>query len=452
MSLFLTNLEIPIVTTSLVSITGDLGGFDNVGWVISSYLLGYVATFGRKLMFSTSIVIFICFSAGYGAAQTLTQLIALRAFQGVGGGGCFALSTAIVVELVPPENVPAAVPALALAIFAIPKNFPNRGRADCPRTTWKEKFDKGSRAKVDVLGAALLLLATLSMTAGFEEADSRFPWKLAYVISLLTISGLLWMDLVIWERHITIYRATIEPVLPWRFFQNRAMLSLLLNAVFLGGPWFVSVFQLPQKFQLVHGSSGVKAGLQTMPFTFAAPLGSAFSALVAGKLKVPVIYPVLFAGTLQTVGLALLASLPESSRIVPRAYGFQIIAGFGCGINILTLLLIVPFVVGSRDKAIGMGAVSQLRVMSGAIGLSIVTSVFNSYTKPRISELLQASHATIDSVQSVQSISNMDPLDQERLKTTLARGYNLKMYVLCAFAALQIPAALLMWRKKQLMV
>lgn len=42
MSLFLTNLEIPIVTTSLVAITNDFGRFDNVGWIISSYLLGYV--------------------------------------------------------------------------------------------------------------------------------------------------------------------------------------------------------------------------------------------------------------------------------------------------------------------------------------------------------------------------------------------------------------------------
>jgi MFS family permease len=41
-SLFITNLEIPIVTTSLVAITNDFGTFDNVGWVISSYLLGYV--------------------------------------------------------------------------------------------------------------------------------------------------------------------------------------------------------------------------------------------------------------------------------------------------------------------------------------------------------------------------------------------------------------------------
>lgn len=42
MCLFLTNLEIPIVTTALVGMTMDLGGFSQINWIISAYLLGYV--------------------------------------------------------------------------------------------------------------------------------------------------------------------------------------------------------------------------------------------------------------------------------------------------------------------------------------------------------------------------------------------------------------------------
>lgn len=45
MCLFLTNLEIPIVTTALIDITTDLGGFDHVNWITSAYLLGYVGEF-----------------------------------------------------------------------------------------------------------------------------------------------------------------------------------------------------------------------------------------------------------------------------------------------------------------------------------------------------------------------------------------------------------------------
>lgn len=40
--MFMTNLEVPVVTTALVAITNDLGSFDNASWVVASYLLGYV--------------------------------------------------------------------------------------------------------------------------------------------------------------------------------------------------------------------------------------------------------------------------------------------------------------------------------------------------------------------------------------------------------------------------
>jgi MFS family permease len=83
-ALFLTNIEIPIVTTSVATITDDLGSFDRASWITSAYLLGYVGVlivwtklsdiFGRKLLYGISLFLFIVFSAACGAAQTLTQL------------------------------------------------------------------------------------------------------------------------------------------------------------------------------------------------------------------------------------------------------------------------------------------------------------------------------------------------------------------------------------------
>ncbi|KAF2009361.1 MFS multidrug transporter-like protein [Aaosphaeria arxii CBS 175.79] len=501
LSLFLTNLEIPIVTTSLVAITNDLGQFDKIEWVISSYLLGYVGVlvilaklsdiFGRKLLLSLSISLFIIFSAGCGAAQSLAQLIIFRAFQGIGGAGCFSLATAMMTELVPPEtyskyvanlstvyalsllcgpilggaissraswrwifliNVPAAAPALALAIFALPSNFPFHGNASRPRKTARELLSKETMRRVDFLGAFLLLLASLSLTAAFEEAGSRYPWKSAYVITLLAVSGVLWTLLLIWEWYITIKGVYVQPVLPWRFMVNRAMLSLLLNAVFLGGPWFVAIFQLPQRYQIVHGSSALRAGIQTMPFTFAAPVGSALSSMWSKRLKTPGVYTVIVAAVLQTVGFALLASLPTESQISSRAYGYQVIAGFGCGINISTLLLIVPFVVNYKDKAVGMAAVSQLRVMGGAIVLAIATSVFNSHTRSRTEEIQQMTHVSGSPIAPAQLLDLIDEPSKEKIKSILAHGYNLQMYVLCGFAVAQTPTALLLWRAKHIQV
>lgn len=64
----------------------------------------------------------------------------------------------------------------------------------------------------------------------------------------------------------------------------------------------------------------------------------------------PAMCVVLLSSVLQTIGFALPASVPVSTSIPARVYGFQVIAGFGCGINISTLLLLVPLVIDYRDK------------------------------------------------------------------------------------------------------
>lgn len=87
-----------------------------------------------------------------------------------------------------------------------------------------------------------------------------------------------------------------------------------------------------------------------MPFTFAAPLGSMASAIVASKMQVPPIYLVIFASVLQIIGFALLSTLPASSELIPAQYGYEVIAGFGCGINISLLMLMAPFSVTDQDK------------------------------------------------------------------------------------------------------
>jgi hypothetical protein len=75
----------------------------------------------------------------------------------------------------------------------------------------------------------------------------------------------------------------------------------------------------------------------------AAPFGSGISAAAAGKLKIPPIYLVIGASCLQTIGFSLLSTLPQSREEANSQYGYQIIAGFGVGINISTLFLMTPY-------------------------------------------------------------------------------------------------------------
>jgi len=99
-----------------------------------------------------------------------------------------------------------------------------------------------------------------------------------------------------------------------------------------------------------------------------------------------------------------------------------------------------------------MGTISQLRVMGGAIVLAIATSVFNSYTSPRLGDYLSRYDMTRNSVYSAQGLAKFGAVDREEVRAILATGFNRQMIVLTAFAAAQIPTAALLWRKKSIVV
>lgn len=121
-------------------------------------------------------------------------------------------------------SVPISAVALAITALGMPSNF----GLVAPAHHEKPVVGSTVLARLDMLGTALVLVAVLSLTAGFEEADSQFPWRSAYVISLLTVSGCAWVLLLFWERHVTKADAAREPVLPWRFFEDRVMVGILL--------------------------------------------------------------------------------------------------------------------------------------------------------------------------------------------------------------------------------
>lgn len=87
--------------------------------------------------------------------------------------------------------------------------------------------------------------------------------------------------------------------------------------------------------------------------------------------------------------------------------------------------------------------------MGSAIALAISTSVFNTYVRPRLGGLLDGAQWDTSLV-SGDSLAFLPPQLAEQVKATLAEGYNRQTLVLCISAALQVPASLLMWEKKQL--
>ena len=107
-------LDQTIVATALPEIADDLHGFDDLSWVVTAYLLSTTVTvplygklsdlYGRRRLFVVSITIFLVGSALCGLAQSIGQLIAFRALQGIGAGGLIPLSQAAIADLFSPAR------------------------------------------------------------------------------------------------------------------------------------------------------------------------------------------------------------------------------------------------------------------------------------------------------------------------------------------------------------
>jgi len=72
------------------------------------------------------------------------------------------------------------------------------------------------------------------------------------------------------------------------------------------------------------------------------------SAILAGKRKIPPIYLAITVSCLQVLGFALLSSLPISRNTSRAQYGYQVIAGFGVGVNISTLIMMTPYSIAQK--------------------------------------------------------------------------------------------------------
>ncbi|KAL8746695.1 MAG: hypothetical protein Q9190_001319 [Brigantiaea leucoxantha] len=465
LGVFLSTIETTIVSTALVAITNTLNGFQKNNWIVTSYLLTYSGfliilskfsdIFGRKPLLLLTVFLFTVFSAACGAAQTFEQLAILRAFQGIGGGGIYTLVFAISLQIVPPDGLPllsaiisVAVPPgaflLVLLAMSMPAGFPYESHPSQGILTY---FKMAALRKVDFLGTILLLAASVLLVSALEEGGTEYPWKSAAVLSTFCISVVLWILFLAWEKFASGQYSTQEPVLPWRLLINRITMGFLLNALFGGAVFICSVILIPQRFQVVNNLSAFNAGWRLLALMLCSPVGTILSGTLVTKFKIPPIYVFLIAAVLQTVGLALMGTLPISSAGVPSAqYGYQVILGLGIGLGLATLIVAAPTAIEEKDTAVFVGAITQSRILGGSLGLAVCTNVLNSKVKSASSSL--TSQQLNDLIQSAQTIKNLAPNVQELVRRKFGEGYNEQMQVLTAFGGAAVLATLMMWEKQ----
>jgi EmrB/QacA subfamily drug resistance transporter len=397
--LLLASLDQTIVSTALPTIVGDLGGASKLSWVVTAYLLASTVSgplygklgdlYGRKLVLQTAIVIFLTGSVLCGLAQNMTELIAFRALQGLGGGGLLVVTLAVVGDIIPPRqrgryqgyfggvfgvstvvgpllggffvdnlswrwiffiNLPIGV--VALTVIAIVFH----ARAD------------DVKHRIDYLGAATLAGGLAAVVLYTSLGGTTYAWGAPGMVALIVAGIVLLVAFVFVEQ-----RAE-EPILPLGLFRNRVFTVTCAIGFVVGFALFGAVTYLPLYLQIVRGHSPTVSGLLLTPLMGGLLITSIASGQLISRYGRYKPYPI--AGTaLVTIGMVLLAQLGEhTSAWVSGSY--MLVLGLGLGLVLQVLVLAAQNAVPYEYLGVATSGTTLFRSIGGSIGVAIFGAIF----------------------------------------------------------------------------
>ncbi|PWY68668.1 MFS general substrate transporter [Aspergillus heteromorphus CBS 117.55] len=478
--LMLSVMDGSLVATALVTIGDHFQDFRRIQWVVLSYLLAYLAftlvlprisdIIGRKWAVVTSLVIITAASIGCGCSQTLEQLIAFRALQGIGGSGLYSLALIVIIDITPNEKIPLMSGLLGI-VFAVSSVLaPTIGGVISTHSTWRWVFwfnipcggliliimllvcptihtpGNITWRQLDVLGCALYLAASVLAILALQEAGAAsFAWDSAAFIVCFVVAGLATCALAAWVVFLSHRQRSVAPLFPARILGHRAMLMTILASVLNGYVFYTVLIELPERFQIVNGKTPQTAGIYLLAMSGASAIGSGLGGFLARRtwsgfftLNAGCGFVLLGAGLLYTVGF---------SHFVPgRLFGYEVLIGFGFGIIFSSSVMIVKMHARPEDSAPAQGLVAQSRVLGGNIGLAIATVILNQHLVSDLQGILSDSQLN-DLRHSLTAIRSLDPHDVEAVRASFADAFHSQMEVSMFVAAAALLAALCTWKR-----
>ena len=402
LALFVALLGSTVVSVALPRIIGSLNGTQTqYTWVVTATLLTATATtpvwgklsdlFNKKTTVQAAIVIFVVGSLISGFSQNTPQLIAARAFQGIGIGGLQALAQVVMAAIIPPRERGKYNGYLGAVTATATVGGPLLGGliVDVPWLGWRWCFFIGvpiaaiafavlqrtlklptvrrPDAQVDYLGASLIAIGVSVLLIWVSFVGNTFDW-LSWQTAAMVGGGLVVLALAV-----LVENRVREPIVPLRLVVMRTPALAILASLAVGMAMYGGSVFLGQYFQVGRGYTPTEAGLLTMPMM----LGVLVSSTVAGRLisRSGKLKPFIVTGaSVLVVGFLGLAMIDHDTSLVLIGIAMAIV-GIGVGMTMQNLVLAVQNSVALRDLGAASASVTFFRSLGGTVGVSVLGAV-----------------------------------------------------------------------------
>jgi EmrB/QacA subfamily drug resistance transporter len=392
-------LDQTIVATALPTIAGDLHGLNHLSWVVTAYLLATCIStplwgklgdlYGRKSLFQLAIVIFLAGSMLAGLSQSMVELIAFRAIQGIGAGGLMVGAQAIMGDVVPARQRGRYMGYFGVVFGVTNVAGPLLGGWFTEQLSWRWIFYinvplgivalfvvatvlhapvKRVTHKIDWAGMAFLSVGVTGIILLTSWAGSEYAWGSTAIIALGVLS-LVTLGIFCW-----IETKVAEPIIPLQLFKNRTFTATSAVGFIIGFAMFAAIIYLPLYLQVVHGASPTLSGLELLPMIG----GMLLTFIVSGRLVTSTgrykVFPIVGTAVL-AVGLLLLTQLGPHTPYGEVAV-FMFITGLGIGLVMQVLVVAVQNSVQYSQLGVAKATSTFFRTIGGAFGVAILGAVF----------------------------------------------------------------------------
>lgn len=399
LAMSLVAMDTTILSTAVPQVVGDLGGFEQIGWVFSIYLLTQTVTIpiygkladlhGRKPILLIGITVFLIGSALCAVAWDMGALIAFRAVQGIGAGSIAGTVQTVAGDIYSLEER-GRVQGYLSSVWGVSAVLaPALGGLFAQYLSWRWIFLVNipigiltlmlimrslqedvvkRRHQIDYLGAALVLASAGLLCLWLLESGNSWAWVSVPSLAVLILALIAGLAVP------SVERRAAEPIMPpWLWSQR--MIALSCGAMATGGMIVIglSVF-LPNWGQTVLGLSPVAAGFMPATMSIAWPIAAAFTARF--YMRIGFRNTALLGAGLTTVSALGFISLgPDVPVWQPAAW--SAVTGAGMAFIFGPLVIGLQNTVGWGRRGTLTGSLTYSRALGQSVGAAAFGAIAN---------------------------------------------------------------------------